>query len=230
MAATSGTLNEVLRRTANMVNGPVNPVMPGADAQARRIFTDAELKGFIDLAYDDCYLTLAERHVTQLRAQADVNSVPANTRAMSLTSTPALPTGFVEPIEMWEQIPGASFWTAMRKVTDHLPMNATQANLNGLWKWENQQVYLPGATGTVNLRFAYIFKLTPLSLPTDAVAIADLVNPLSYFAASLALNGNEFYEKKGFDALYRISGMDSQVKQQTPVFRRLRRWGRARRR
>lgn len=226
----AGTVNDVLRRVATMVNGPANPVMPAAEASPRRVFTDSELKAFIDLAYDDCYLKLAERHVTQLRAQADVNAVPANTTAMSASSTPALPSNFVEPIELWEQIPGQSFWTSMRKVTDHLPMNATQANMNGLWKWENQQVYFPGTTGTINLRFAYVFKLTALLLPGDSASIPDLVNPLSYLAASLALGGNDFYEHKGLDALFSISGMDSQVKQQTPTFRRLRRWGKPRRR
>lgn len=226
----AGTLNDVIRRVATLVNGPPVAVMPGSEPQARRQFTDPQIKEFVNTAYSDCYLVLAERHVLALRAQADVNAVPANTTSMTLTSVPALPANLVEPIEMWEQIPGASFWTTMRKVTDHLPMNATQANLNGLWKWENQTLYLPGATGTVNLRFAYIFKLTEFSLPSDTVAIPDLVNPLAYFAASLALNGNDFYEKKGFDSLYRISGMDSHVKQQTPNYRQLRRWGRPRRR
>lgn len=226
----AGTLSDVIRRVANLVNGPPNAVMPGAENQPRRQFTDAQIQGLVNMAYSDCYLVLAERHVLALRAQADVVAVPANTTSMTLTSTPALPTNFVEPIEMWEQIPGASFWTTMRKVTEHLPMNTNAANLNGLWKWENQTLYLPGATGTLNLRFAYIFKLTEMTLPSDSVAIPDLVNPLAYFAASLALNGNDFYEKKGFDSLYRISGMDSHVKQQTPNYRQLRRWGRPRRR
>lgn len=226
----AGTLHDVIRRFSTFVNGPPVAVMPGGEVQPRRTFSDAEAKEFINASYTDCYLKLAERGVNALRAQADVNAVPANTTAMSLTSSPALPTGFVEPIEMWEQVPGQTFWAAMKKVNDHLPMNTTQANMNGLWKFENQQMYFPGTTGTINLRFVYFFKLTEFTLPGDSVAIPDLVNPLAYFAASLALNGNDFYEQKGTDALLTISGMDSHVKQQTPSHRRLRRWGGRRRR
>lgn len=226
----AGTLNDAIRRTATLIKGPPSPVMPGADPQPKRVFTDTELQEFVRTVFNDCYLVLAERGVLALRAQSDVLAIPANTTSMTLASTPALPAGFVAPIEVWEQIPGQSFWTTMRKVTDHLPMNATQANMNGLWKWENQTMYFPGATGTTNLRFAYIFKLAEPVLPNDSITIPDLINPLSYFAASLALNGNDFYEKKGFDAIFRISGMDSHVKQQTPTFRKLRRWGRPRRR
>lgn len=226
----AGTLNDVLRRVSTLVNGPPVPIVPGSDVQPRREFSDAELKEFINAAYTDCYLKLADRGVTALRAQADVLAVPPNTLAMSLTSSPALPSGFAAPIEIWEQVPGQTFWALLKKVADHLPMNTTQANMNGMWKWENQQVYFPGTTSTINLRFAYIFRLSEFTLPGDSVAIPDLVNSLAYFAASLALNGNEFYEKKGTDSLLSISSMDSHVKQQTPLRRRLRRWGRPRRR
>lgn len=181
-------------------------------------FTDTEVKGFMAMAYRDVARQLAEREVSGLRMEADL-SITAGTTSIGPTTTPPLPDGFIFPLKLWEK-PAGDVWHPMHKCLDHLPPNATQTDMLGVWFWQDQDILLVGATVDLSVRVHYIGRLTDILLPSDDIGLPDLVNPVAYLTASIALGGDQFYAHQGREALLGVSNLAAHAKQSTPFRRR----------
>lgn len=207
----SDTARDLLRNTAGLVNTRLKP----EDQMG-----DTPLKGFIQLAFRDARMKLAERGHTHLRIEVDIPSVPAGTSILNSTSTPVLPAWVLEPIRLWERNTGTTNWIPMIEVLDHLPMNNPPTSQFGYWEFRDQALRFPPASVTIDVRLHAYSRLTELTMPLDVVGLPDLVNAVSYAAAALALGGDPFLEKKGNDALQSIANLNAHMKQSTPGRRR----------
>jgi hypothetical protein len=188
------------------------------------LVTDTRLKEFVNSAYDTTVLDLANHGLNNLRQEVVLLAVPANTLALSPTSTPSVPSMYV-PLRLWERQGGGSTWTEMQKVIDHLPVNALPGPSLVFWEFRDQAIRFVGAAVPVDVKIHYMPRATEFQMPRDVFGFPDLVNPVAFLAASRALGGNEYYESAYRTELYNISSIDTKLAQSTPVRLRRRRLG-----
>lgn len=210
----SDAARDVLRTTAHLANTRMEIPM-----------TDTQLLGFIRVAFEEIRLKLVERGHTGVRGEWDLTNVPAAMVILDATSTPPLPTDMVVPLRLWERIAGATNqWQPMLEVKDHLPPNASASDKRVWWEWREGALHFLAASGLTDIRIHGYSRLDNVNMPLDVVGLPDLVNPISFKAASLALAGNEYYEMQYRAGLDTVSNIDVQTKQSAPYRRkRLRR-------
>ena len=210
------TLDQILRRTAALVYQPEG-----------RSFSDAELKEFINAAQQSTMLELAARGVTSLRMET-TEYIPAGMTVLSFDSIPSLPENLVSPIRLMEKFSGA--WLPMSMVKDHLPQNAVPNERLFWWDWRGSALRFVGSTATIEILIDYTARLEDFTMPHEGVGLPDLVNILSYKAASIAAISAapqkvSFFEREAALDLEKLIGIDVRANQSRPVRRRRRRAG-----
>ena len=204
-----------LRRTVELANAAVPD----------RVFSDAVIKEFTKSAYDTILLRLANQGLQNLRREAIVLAIPANTIALTPTSTPPVPDMYA-PIRLWERATGGTGWTDMRQATDHMPVNGIQVASLGWWEWRDNALRFIGSTTPSDVKIHFIPRLGPgLQMPRDQFAFPDLVNPVAFLAASRMVGGNPYFETCCDTDLYNIASIQTHVLQSKPVRLRRRRSG-----
>ncbi len=207
----SDSVKEVLRNAAHLIN-------QYRESFEQKPLTEAEVGGYVKLAYRDVAQRLAERGVKNLRIEVDL-TVPAGTTVLDSTSTPPLPADFLEPIRAWEKPGGAGNWLPMTQARDHLPFNADQVERLLMYEWRDQAIRLIGSTGSVTVRFHYVGRLADILLPSDTIGLPDLINAVAYRAAELATK-EPYFARQATDALLSVANLDTHVRQATPWRRR----------
>lgn len=224
----SDTIDQVLRRTSALINQPDG-----------RNFSDPELKEFINMAQQSVALRLAERGVTEVRAEVDV-TVPAGETAITAyadsnppsgvpsTTLVLLPSDFISPIRLWEYHDGV--WTQMIQVRDSLPINAVPSGKLIWWDWRDDAIRFSPATDDVLIRVHYNARLEQFTMPRETIPLPDLVNVLSFWAASIAATASapekvQFFQAQAESELSSIFNIDIHANQSRPVRRKRRRFG-----
>ncbi len=111
------------------------------------------------------------------------------------TSTPALPSNLIEPLEVWERIHNAGSPTdflEMDKLLHAIP-NVTKSQWNRFWQWRQDTLCLPGSTVLMDLRIFYNAFLpdivdvttgTPSPWYLQSVPISRCLDALSFMVAA----------------------------------------------
>ncbi len=209
----SDLLDQAMRRTMTLVK------LAGYDREV----TAPELKEVINAAYASAMLRLISSGQTAIRAEVIV-TVPPATTTLSTTSTPPIPS-MLAPIRLWERPTGGTVWLPMQKVMDHLPVNAAQGSALCFWEWRAGVLNLVGSTLSTDVKIHYGIRASEFNLPKDTFAVPDLVNPVSFAAASAILGGNAYYDSKAADEIRLLEAIDTHLDNITPVRMKRRRAG-----
>ncbi len=214
----SDSLRDVINATATLLQKRPEP-------EDGKPYGETFIKGCIDQAFRTVRLKLIERHVSNLRVEVDLTPIPAGTALVDATSFPALAL-MNTPLRIWERVTGQLYWVPMAQVYDHLPFNLAPGARFQWWEWRAQKIRFIPAAGINDMRVHFLSSVADLSNPVDTVGFPDLINPLSYFAASIALGGDADLERLAASDLDSITNIDVHTKQATPVRRRRLRRGR----
>lgn len=152
-------------------------------------------------------------------------------------ANPALPPDLLEPLEIWErQTATQNTWNPLRPASDSINTSQQTATF-GEWLWEQDILYLPGATLSNDLKLKYLRKLPTLALPNQPVLIKDCAEALAALFVSVAASSRggtavaADYELRGRNAV-KLMISQSARRENYGTFRRgaFRNHGRGRRR
>lgn len=153
--------------------------------------TSAILLPYINAAYAEVATQLRARGATLLRKTSNVITGPT-----SPIPRGTYPTDLIRPIEIVERQSGVGTFVRMTQSTGFLNDRAATL-LYGQWDWKNDSIYLPGTTGTVDIKIEYDAALTVLTADGDTLVIPDCLNAVAFLAAAYAVRG------RGQPALYK---------------------------
>lgn len=210
------SLHLLTREIANNINHP-----------GRRNFTDPEIKSFINRALGSVQLGLQSHGVRDVRFEATV-TLPATATSITASTTPALPTGFIAPIRLWEY--QNTFWKDMQQVRDHLPLNATQAEQLIFWEWRDRALRFIGSTSNVQVKIHYRGAVDGVTKPSDTINLPNLneviISKASAIGSALAeLSTAQYWEdtyRQQFDQYLNVEAKHGQA---TGYRRKRRRFG-----
>ena len=168
----TSTLLLMTRAVANNVNQP-----------GGRQFSDGEIKEFINRALGAIQMGLQSHGVRDIRAEATI-TLPALATALTATSTPPLPSGFAQPIRLWEK--NGDVWIAMQQVNDHLPQNAVQGERLVWWEWRDQAIRFSGATQPVQVKIHYRAYVSDVAYPSETIPLSNLTETVIAKASAIA--------------------------------------------
>lgn len=104
---------------------------------------------------------------------------------ISRVSTPALPSNFIEPIKVWEQINGAGF-VPLTKVNTLIPDANITVNQFSVFTWDGGKIGLPIANGAIVVLLEYVGALfIPITASTDLIGVTNCQTFLEYRTAGL---------------------------------------------
>lgn len=90
---------------------------------------------------------------------------------VNLADEPTLPADLIVPLEIWErQSDTINRWSRMGQVSDSITTSSQTAAF-GEWDWENDTLFLPGATQTNDVKMKYIAFAPPISGPNSQVFV-----------------------------------------------------------
>ena len=139
--------------------------------------------------------------------------------------TPFVPTDLMQPEFIWERQTGSTeHWVRMTEQLDGLP-SVVQSLRLAIWEWRGDQVVMPGATQSNDLRLRYQSRQTDFATTEDVLYIRDGSAPVAYFMlATYELSKNPelatAYEGRGMQRLQQIATANARAKQRVAVTRR----------
>ena len=133
-----------------------------------------------------------------VRGQTTALQVSSGTKILNATSTPALPSDFLCPTMMFESAAATGPFASMTEAF-YLPLGYTPVAALQWWCWQQEQILLGGASGTVYVIIQYRRQITIPSLATDVIGI---LFGESYLAArSSAIAAGTVGNKDVYDAM-----------------------------
>lgn len=82
----------------------------------------------------------------------------------------ALPPDMIKPLELWECIAGQQHWVPMKQAADSIASRPTTSRFR-IWDFQNDQLILPGASETNDLKIKYLCCFPDLTAPDSPVMI-----------------------------------------------------------
>ena len=192
-----------------------------------RQFTDPEIKEILNRAPGVVQMGLQSHGVRDIRVEADI-TLPANTKSITSSTTPALPTGFASPIRLWEK--NGDLWQDMFQAKDHLPLNAIPGDRLAWWEWRDQGLRFVGANVAVQIKVHYRTAVTDIAYPQDSISLSNLTEVIIAKASAIAaviagLSTAQYFEQQ-FQTLFdQYLSIDAKHGQATGFRRKRRRIG-----
>jgi hypothetical protein len=113
---------------------------------------------------------------------------------------PALPSALRVPLDLWERATGSQEqWLPMREYPDGLPSIAQSYRLLG-WEWRNEQIWMPGATQTNDLKLRFEADIIQFATVNDTILIRGGTDPLANYLAALFVNARNPMAAASFSA------------------------------
>lgn len=220
MAASDLVAGTVMDMAASMMNDT-----------AKTVYTYAAQIPYLQMAMQELreYFELHSISVTQevtavIQVDAGQNQIVYNG-----TTTPSLPSDFVEPLQLWESSRGQNGYTPLAR-RDFIPpyMADIITNSFGYYTWNGQVITLPTANADNDVKIQYIRQLfTPL---IDQTSIINIVNAQSFLEYRTAGLMSEFIERNTTSAdrfnnnavlaLDRVAGISAKSRQTIMTRRR----------
>ena len=210
------SLHLLTREIANNINQP-----------GKRNFTDPEIKSLVNRALGSIQLGLQSHGVRDVRFEATV-TLPAAATSITSSTTPALPTGFIAPIRLWEYQNGN--WKDMQQVRDHLPLNADQAEQLIFWEWRDRALRFIGSTNNTQVKIHYRGAVDGVTKPSDTINLPNMNEIVISKASAIGSALAELSTAQYWEDTYRLQfdqflNVDAKYGQATGFRRKRRRFG-----
>src|SRR6185436_19474415 len=122
--------------------------------RAGDLFTNEVLLPYLNNAWDELQSDLQAHGLPVTTQTSSILQIPANTLVLNDISTPPLPDNIIEPIDLYERLPGVQNWSLMTERPNGLFKGAPSTRL-GVWRWEYYGLQFFGATQPVELLIRY---------------------------------------------------------------------------
>jgi hypothetical protein len=220
-----------------MLNDTVSSVLTRARAKLgdpdQRKYTNGVLLPHLNSACEDLERDLTVIGDVEFKMQAKI-VIPAGTKILGATTTPALPADLLTVEWIRERQNGTTDrFIEMKEVVD-LDDSIPQTDSLGVWEMRDDSVYFVGATVAVEITVGYWRTLSALSKMSDAINIERAGEVLALRVAFWAAGASDDYNKAAWiDAQYRLAkgGLETlhvkenQIPSTVPAYR----FGRSRR-
>ena len=190
-------------------------------------FTDAVLLPFLRKAYRELQQNLVDNGISNNREQSATTTIPAGTTAWTFSSSPALPSTLLYPIQMKEKISGADDSTLVDMIQENWVPDIAQTSKLVYWAWIDSQIRFVGATADVPVQLRYFESLGAITDATTNITILDSETFLASRTAALAAmyaGGNPTrataLQQDAITALDLLLGTAVKERQSMPVRRR----------
>lgn len=132
----------------------------------------------------------------------------------AVQTSPVLPQDMASPLKLWERrTSSGGIYYPMDQVLNGMP-SAPKQNLNRVWEWREEVIFLPGATVATDIRMRYEAYLTdfmdnaPLAATpwyNQKVPIMRALNPLSWLICSETAKARGDLDGNYFDSMATMS-------------------------
>jgi hypothetical protein len=144
----------------------------------------------------------------------------------TLSNPPIMPPEMLEPLELWERQTGSTnAWRPMKQASDSISSRA-QTSKFGVWDWETDILFLPGASQSNDLKIKGLTYAPELTTPTSPVLISRCKTALASLVAEMAAKSRGGTEAAGVfhaqaeDAIKLIINRTAQKEQRGSYVRR----------
>lgn len=102
-------------------------------------------------------------------------------------SAPVVPPDLIFPLDLWERVHGNTQTFFPMDQPENGLSTVEQTNLDRQWEWRDNKIFMPGATGTTDIRLRYMGFLPDFvdagTTPFNAqfVPIVNALSPFAYF-------------------------------------------------
>lgn len=97
---------------------------------------------------------------------------------------PQVPSDLLEPLRIWErQTNTTNEWRPMKQVLDGLP-SVVQTDRLGIWEWRSDEIVMPGAVQSNDLRLRYAGSQARLVTINDTLYFRGATGPVAYKTAA----------------------------------------------
>lgn len=201
---------------------PVVPTLPYSQAsditalvralmndQGGQLYTDSYLLPFVNSAYRQVQITLANVGMQTFTEDEYIMSIPAVTAVdpglqvwvnftgihgnVTPADTPLLPQNLVEPISLWERPTGSTdIFVPMYDLTSHGGIQSLPQVTNlRYWEWRQDQLNFLGATAENDVRMRYKAGMTVFTIDGSGNIVGTLqilgaLDAVAYSAAAMA--------------------------------------------
>lgn len=195
--------------------------------QAGALFTDTVMLPVLRIAYKELQNSCNLHGIAVDKEQTAALNIPALATKITFTSTPALPSNLIYPIELKEKIngqPNATYVSMNR--TPFVP-NLTQVSRLVYWTWIQEEIRFVGATSVVPIIIRYYIDNTEIVDVSTDIPILNSGIYLTYKTAAIAAytiggsptKGNKL-ESESLEKLDDFLGIGVSNRQAMPVRRR----------
>lgn len=139
--------------------------------------------------------------------------------------SPVVPEDLLVPIRVWERQTGSvEDWIPMTQRLDGLPSMSQGARLN-MWEWREDQIVMPGATQSNDLRLRYDGSMARFATVDDILYFRGGCGPIAYKMAAIYLVSKnsdmaQLMDKEASNRLQQLNTRSARMKQRAPVSRR----------
>lgn len=118
------------------------------------LFDNAVLLPFLNAAWEELQTDLQAHGLPATTETTAVLTIAPGTLKLDGQSTPNLPGNFIDPIDVYERVPGTKGWNRMTEVPYGLFRGELGPRL-GSWRWEEDGIQFIGSHNTVEILIRY---------------------------------------------------------------------------
>ena len=153
---------------------------------AAKLYTNTILLPVLRKAYRELQQEMVDNGISVARDQSTALTLPANTTAITFSSSPALPSNLLYPIMLHEKFSGQSDNEYVLMQEKVWTPDETQSERLQYWVWAEDEIKLLGSTGVTLVRLRYWGSLTAIVDGTTNIPIRDCETFLSSRTAAIA--------------------------------------------
>ena len=135
------------------------------------VYKNEVLLPFLNNAWEELQTELQAHGLPATTQTTTVLTIPAGTLKLDGLSTPNLPANMIEPLDVYERIPGTERWSPMEERPYGLFRGEPAARL-GVWRWEEDGLQFIGSYNEVEALIRYTASFdelmgenSPITLP-----------------------------------------------------------------
>lgn len=195
---------------------------------AKTKYTYAIQIPYLNTALQEMELEFALENIPTTDQLSAELTLLAGATTISRSSTPALPTNFIEPIKLYEKTSGQNGYIPIKKVNSLIPNTGIVRTQFSAYTWNSGRIGFLESSADIDVLIEYTGALfTPITTSTDAIAAGIAQTFLEYRTAGLCAKfideddarANELNGYAGL-ALDKVTGIGAKGRQNLVTRRR----------
>lgn len=191
----------------------------------RGVFSGEFILPYVNVAQRSILTKMRSAGVPEVKVRSSTIVIPANTTTLTKTTTPALPSDFVWPDELWESKSGGNNEDYYRIIGPITLPNQSRSTTLGYWDYKDGEIQFIGATQIRDIKIDYWSTISDFSTPvnpSDAVILQDAVNIISLLCCkAIAVSRGQYQAAEAFSAqadeeLEQVINAQLKMQQQQP--------------